>query len=137
MLSFAQADKAQQRQLGEVIARQTGHMTGLIDDLLDVSRVTRGLVAIDKQPVNMQDVIADAMEQVRPLIEAHGHSFESRMPPCGAMVLGDKKRLIQVVANLVNNAVKYTPNGGRSLLTLAEHDGRVVLAVSDNGIGMS
>jgi CheY-like chemotaxis protein/two-component sensor histidine kinase len=120
-----------------MIARQTRHMTGLIDDLLDVSRVTRGQVTLDSEPVDMGEVIAQALEQVGPLIAAKGHRLTSNLPSGRIMVMGDRKRLVQVAANLLDNAAKYTPGGGQIALALAQQADRVVLSVRDSGIGMS
>ena len=137
LLRMARADEAQQRRLGDMIARQTRHMTGLIDDLLDVARVTRGQVSIDREPVDMQEVLAQALEQAGPLIATKGHRVVSQLPPLPVMIMGDRKRLVQVVANLLDNAAKYTPGGGLITLGLAVREGRVLLSVRDNGIGMS
>ena len=94
-------------------------MTELVDDLLDVSRVTRGLVELERQPVEMKAVLGHAIEQVRPLIEARGHQLTTRMVSGDATVLGDRTRLVQVVSNLLNNAAKYTPPNGALSVSLA------------------
>jgi len=112
-------------------------MTGLIDDLLDVSRVTRGLIALDQEDVAVRLLIDEAVEQARPLIEARGHALSLVDDLDGACVHGDRKRLVQVLANLLSNAARYTPPGGRIAVTLSRVDGMVEIAVSDNGIGMA
>jgi signal transduction histidine kinase len=137
LLRMARADEAQQRRLGDMIARQTRHMTDLIDDLLDVARVTRGQVIVDREPVDMQEVLAQALEQTSPLIAAKGHRVVSQLTPLPVMMMGDRKRLVQVVANLLNNASKFTPDGGLITLDLDVREDRVRLSVRDNGIGMS
>ncbi|WP_238482521.1 hybrid sensor histidine kinase/response regulator [Noviherbaspirillum aridicola] len=125
------------RQISEVIARHAHHMTELVNDLLDVSRVTRGLAKLEKEPVDIQAVVTEAVEQIRPLAEERGHALNMHFPLEKAMVLGDKKRLVQVLANLLGNAAKYTPNGGRVDLNLEADPHRVTICVRDNGIGMT
>jgi PAS domain S-box-containing protein len=120
-----------------IIGRQVAHMTGLIDDLLDVSRVTRGLVVLARDEVDLKRVVADALEQVRPLIEARRHQFAVHLGPDPALVEGDYKRLVQVLANLLNNAAKYTPEGGKLMVWLGVTDDQVALSVSDTGIGIT
>jgi PAS domain S-box-containing protein len=120
-----------------IVTRQVRHMTALVDDLLDVSRVTRGLVAIERQPLDMNRVVSAAVEQMRPLIAARGHHLRLLQSPEPAMVLGDYKRLVQVLANLLNNAIKFTPAGGEIDLRLVVKDGHVVVSVKDNGIGIA
>jgi len=137
MLSRFDADRATVRRTSEIIARQTGHMTGLIDDLLDVSRVTRGKVELDTVELDLQEVIADAIEQVRPLIQKHDHALALRIASQPASVVGDRKRLVQVVTNLLSNAAKYTPNGGRIEVALEARGAQLSLAIRDNGIGMT
>jgi CheY-like chemotaxis protein len=129
-------DEARVRHTSDIIARQVDHMTRLVDDLLDVSRVTRGLVTLDKEPLDIKNIVADAVEQVSPLIESRGHLLELQLPQESAGVLGDQKRLVQVIANLLNNSAKYTPDGGRIALRLEVRPQEIVLTVVDNGIGM-
>jgi signal transduction histidine kinase/ActR/RegA family two-component response regulator len=136
LLKLLHSDNAQITQTCAIIARQVEHMTGLVDDLLDVSRVTRGLVSISTQVLDLRRVIDDAAEQIRPLITARRHSVVLDLPPNAAIVKGDHKRLVQVVANLLNNANKYTPEGGRIELGLLEDGPEYVLTVRDDGIGM-
>jgi signal transduction histidine kinase len=123
-------------QISDIIARQVKHMTSLVDDLLDVSRVTRGLVTLEFDTVDIKRVVADAIEQVEPLIESRRHHIAVRLPPDAALVAGDAKRLVQVVTNLLSNAAKYTPEGGVIDLQVQVHNEQVTISVKDNGIGM-
>jgi len=144
VLRLAPGDPSRVRNYADVIARQVGHMTSLVNDLLDVSRVTRGMVQFERAPVDLRSVLASAAEQVQPLIEARQHTLvidTGAAQP--AAVEGDRARLIQVVANLLANAAKYTAPGGRILLKLdtdADADGgdggAVRIAVGDNGSGI-
>lgn len=122
---------------GEIITRQVAHMTGLIDDLLDVSRVSTGLVSLERKEVDINRVVSDAVEQIRPLVEKRKHSFNLQLAPDPSMVIGDHKRLVQVFANLMNNAAKYTPEGGSISVKLENGAERVGVCVIDNGIGIS
>lgn len=137
MLANFELDPKMVHRASEIIARQAGHMTSLIDDLLDVSRVTRGQVELELRELDFKDVIADAIEQVRPLIERHDHRLVLDLPPARAIVVGDRKRLVQVMTNLLSNAAKYTLEGGRIDVTVATEAGRLTVAIRDNGIGMS
>jgi len=111
-------------------------MNELVDDLLDVSRVTRGLVSIEKTELDIKDVIHSAIEQARPLIDSRKHRLALHLPPDHPLVLGDRTRLIQVITNLLNNASKYTPLGGHIDLCLEVKDPCVCISIADNGIGM-
>jgi PAS domain S-box-containing protein len=137
LLALSPANEASVRQSSGVIARQVRHMTGIVDDLLDVSRVTRGLITLDKQRVDAKRVLADAVEQVRPLIESRRHRLTVQTPAGPVCILGDVKRLVQVVANLLNNAAKYTPPGGELVLSMDADGEQVQVTVADNGIGIS
>jgi signal transduction histidine kinase/CheY-like chemotaxis protein len=125
------------RQTSEIISRQVSHMTELIDDLLDLSRVSRGLVTLDETLLDARQIVTGAVEQVRPLIDARRHRVTIRMPHGAAFVHGDQKRLVQIVANLLNNAAKYTPEGGEIGVALDADDESVRFTVSDNGIGIA
>ncbi|MCW8107748.1 PAS domain-containing protein [Alteromonas ponticola] len=136
LLKIAPVDnEAQVREIGGVITRQVAHMTELVDDLLDVSRVTRGLVEFAREPVDIRAVLDAAVEQAQPLIAARGHALTTQFPDT-ALVIGDRHRLVQVVANLLNNAAKYTPANGRLQMSVQVQNGKVQLRVTDNGIGM-
>jgi PAS domain S-box-containing protein len=138
LLQIAPHDPERVRRSAALMERQVRHMTELVDDLLDVSRVTRGLVRVDDEVVELQQVAHGALEQARPLIEARGHSVELDLPERALHARGDRARLIQVVSNLLNNAAKYTPPGGRIALRLQERpaEGAVCISVSDNGSGI-
>ncbi len=137
MLSNFNLDPAMVQRASEIVARQAGHMTSLIDDLLDVSRVTRGKVELELRELEFKDVIADAVEQVRPLIEKHRHRLTVDLPPARAIVVGDRKRLVQVMTNLLSNAAKYTLEGGHIEVRLTTDGGALAVDIRDDGIGMS
>jgi signal transduction histidine kinase/CheY-like chemotaxis protein len=124
------------KQTCEIIDRQIGHMTKLLDDLLDVSRVTRGLVVLTQELHDIVAIVHDAVEQARPLIDARHHHLALSVPAHAAYVHGDGTRLVQIVTNLLNNAAKYTPQGGVIELELSPDAGTVQLIVRDNGIGI-
>jgi PAS domain S-box-containing protein len=136
MLRLTVSSDARTKKASEVISRQVRHMTALVDDLLDVSRVTRGLVELEKELVDIKAAVASAVEQARPLIEARHHGLTVRTDASSATVLGDRTRLVQVIANLLNNAAKYTPQGGEITLEVDADDEWVGIAVIDNGIGI-
>jgi len=125
------------QQTSEIISRQVKHMTGLIDDLLDLSRVSRGLVTLDETLLDARQIVTAAVEQVRPLVDARRHRVTIQMPGEAAFVHGDQKRLVQIVANVLNNAAKYTPEGGDIAVALFADEDTVSYVVSDNGIGMA
>lgn len=121
----------------EVIERQVRHMTKLVDELIDVSRVTRGLITLRFETVDLQGVVAAALEQVQPLLQASGHKFTQSLQAHQILVRGDHVRLVQVLANLLNNAIKYSPPGSAIDLE-AEVDGALArITVADNGVGIA
>jgi PAS domain S-box-containing protein len=136
VLRIAPSDGAKVRNYAELIGRQVSHMTALVNDLLDVSRVTRGMVQFDKELVDLRSVIASAAEQLQPLVDASRHTFVLDSGSVPAPVSGDRARLIQVVANLLANAAKYTPPGGRIALTLDVQEQHAVIRVRDDGSGI-
>jgi signal transduction histidine kinase/ActR/RegA family two-component response regulator len=136
LLQIGRLDETQVRETSRIIGRQVRHMTGLIDDLLDVSRVTRGLVELNMEPLDIGHVVADAVEQVTPLVSARHHRLTISVPGV-TTVMGDRNRLVQVLANLLNNAAKYTSEGGTILLSTGVTDTDVVLEIIDTGIGMA
>ncbi|MDO8300717.1 ATP-binding protein [Lacisediminimonas sp.] len=137
LLQSMKFDESAVRETSAIITRQVGHMTALVDDLLDVSRVTRGLIKLKRIPVELGDIVADAIEQATPLIQARHHHLRLQLAPGNPMVTGDEMRLVQIVANLLNNAAKYTPEGGNILVRTEERGAQVILEVSDDGIGMA
>ena len=120
----------------EVISRQVEHMVRLVDDLLDVSRITRGKIAIRRDRIPLDAVVHSGIEISRTLIDACGHELNVSLPDMSLCVLGDGVRLAQVVANLLNNAAKYTPERGRIWLQLEQDDDYAVIHVRDTGIGI-
>jgi signal transduction histidine kinase/ActR/RegA family two-component response regulator len=137
LLRTGKVDAARVRQTSEIIGRQVQHLTSLVDDLLDVSRVSRGQVELEKTPLEMRGVVVDAVEQVNPLILQRGHHLVLHLAPGAARVLGDAKRLVQVIANLLTNAAKYTHEGGNIRLQMQVEQQQVVLSVQDDGIGLA
>lgn len=121
----------------DVIQRQVTHLVRLVDDLLDLSRISSGKVDLHREPVELADVVAKALEMSGPLIEQKRHRLDVDVPRSGLVVDGDPTRLAQIVSNLLNNAAKYTDPGG-SIRVVAGRDRQgVVLRVRDTGIGLS
>jgi signal transduction histidine kinase/CheY-like chemotaxis protein len=137
LLQRSRPDEALVRRTSQIIGRQVAHMTGLIDDLLDVSRVTRGLVELDEAPLDVAAIATDAVEQVTPLIQSRRQHLALRLPERQVLVCGDKKRLVQVLANILNNAAKYTGHEGKLWLDVDADAERVAIRIADNGIGMA
>jgi signal transduction histidine kinase len=121
----------------EMIARQVKQMTRIVDDLLDVSRVTRGLVTLERAPQDLREVIRAAVEQAQPLIDARRQALTLRLPTEPLGVHGDHARLVQVVGNLLSNAVRYTPERGSIIVAAWAEEDCAVAAVQDNGVGIS
>jgi PAS domain S-box-containing protein len=136
LLQVAQLDAARIRRTSEIIGRQVRHMTSLVDDLLDVSRVTRGLVTLHRARVDAGTIVDDAVEQVMPLLLARRHTLRVALAQDTPQLDGDPKRLVQVLANLLSNAAKYTPEGGTITVSSEVEAHDVLLHVADNGIGM-
>lgn len=120
----------------DIIDRQVENMVRLVDDLLDVSRITTGKVKLQKERVDLASVIARAVEGARPLIDARRHHLELKLPEQTAWIDGDPLRLAQVLWNLLNNAAKYTPEGGTITLTVKRHE-KAEVRVRDTGMGIS
>jgi PAS domain S-box-containing protein len=137
ILAMGRADAALTLKAGAIIDRQARHMNRLLDDLLDVARVTQGLVALNMTRLDLKRVVAEAIEQARPMIEDCRHRFTVQLDPAQAFVMGDDKRLVQVLANLLNNAAKYTPRGGNVALCVVCDGALARITVSDDGIGMA
>src|ERR1043165_3814726 len=120
-----------------MMEHQVHHLVRLVDDLLDVSRVMRGKIELRKEQVELATIVARAIETAQPLIESQGQELSVRLPSESLPLDADPVRLTQVIGNLLTNAAKYTPPGGRIWLK-AERDGEMaVLRVQDNGIGVA
>ena len=137
LLQMAPANPDLVGRSGTVIARQVLHLTGLVDDLLDVSRVTRGRVTLERTALDARHVVSMAVEQVRPMLQFRRHALDVQLPEQPALVLGDGKRLVQVLTNLLTNSAKYTHAGGRITLALQPEGEQVCLSVADDGVGMA
>jgi CheY-like chemotaxis protein/two-component sensor histidine kinase len=120
----------------EVIDRQVHHMSRLVDDLLDVSRITRGKIELRRELLDLKDVVETAVEASRPLLEKGGHRLTVTLPPSPILLEADPPRITQVLVNLLNNAAKYTDHGGRIDLTAESTGDHVTIRVKDNGIGI-
>jgi signal transduction histidine kinase len=120
----------------EVISRQAKHMRALIDDLLDTSRVTRRLVELDEEVVSLKSVIENAVEQVRPLIESKRHQLKIHNEAPLQVLIGDRKRLVQIFANILNNAAKYTLEGGVITCSIWAEQAWVRVEIRDTGVGI-
>jgi signal transduction histidine kinase len=125
------------RQAWDLMDRQVAHLVRLVDDLLDVSRITRGKVELRKQAVDLAEAATRAVESARPLIDARRHRLIYEGPAAPVRVQADPVRLTQVIGNLLNNAAKYTDEGGRISLTIGREQADAVVRVRDTGVGIS
>ncbi|QGZ59952.1 chemotaxis protein CheB [Paraburkholderia acidiphila] len=130
-------DPETQRQARALARRQLDHEIGLVDDLLDVSRITRGIIKLNVQPVNLVEIVQHGVAAMRAEIDARGHDVTLVLPREVLAVEGDAIRLEQIVTNLLSNAVKYTPPDGTIEVALVRDGDEAVLTVADNGIGMA
>jgi CheY-like chemotaxis protein/two-component sensor histidine kinase len=121
----------------DTIERQSGHMSRLLDDLLDMSRITRDVIELDRKPIDVARVLQEVIDNVRPQAVAKGQELSLTLQSGAAWVEADPTRLAQIIGNLLGNAVKYTPAGGRIHVSLAAREGSVRVAVADNGIGLA
>ena len=136
LLRMPSVDENLRLKASSIISRQVRHMTELVDDLLDVSRVTRGLVKLETETLELTGVLRAAVEQARPHIEERKHALAVEAPMHPVVVAGDRTRLVQVLVNLLNNAAKYTPQGGKITLRLEAGPEQARMTVIDNGAGM-
>jgi len=120
-----------------IVERQVDQMVRLVDDLLDVSRISRGKIELRKQRIDLASIVKQAIEDTRPLVKSMGHELTVTLPPEPVYLNADRTRLIQVLGNLLNNACKFTDMGGRISLTVEVADGEAVMCVRDNGIGIA
>lgn len=124
------------RQAADIIRRQVGHMATLVEDLLDIARVTRGVIELERAPVQLSAALADAIEQVRGQIERGNHQLSSTETDRFACVLGDRTRLTQIFANILVNSARYSPPGGSIHVELGRDGTDVVVRIVDNGAGI-
>jgi PAS domain S-box-containing protein len=124
------------RDCRDIIDRQLTHVTRLVDDLLDVGRLSTGKIKLRRQLQRVDEVVARSVETVRPLLQARGHALEVDQPDMPLQVNGDPTRLTQILQNLLSNAAKYTPEGGRIAVKVRGENGFVAISVSDNGRGI-
>jgi signal transduction histidine kinase/ActR/RegA family two-component response regulator len=120
----------------DVITRQLEHLVRLVDDLLDISRISGGKIQLRKEPFDVSKAVARAVETSRPLIDARKHEINVTLPTEPVWLDADLVRLAQVLSNLLNNAAKYTPEGGKIDLNVAKIANQVIFRVRDNGIGI-
>jgi PAS domain S-box-containing protein len=137
MLRRCGGDSALTQQAHSMMERQVDQMVRLVDDLLDMSRISRGKVQLRKEPIELSKVLRSAMEAVRPLVEARGHELTIAMQPDTIFLDADPTRLAQVISNLLNNAAKYTEKGGHIWLTAERHGDETMVSVRDTGIGIA
>jgi PAS domain S-box-containing protein len=136
LLRLPGTDAAAKERARAMMERQLRHLVRLVDDLLDIARISSGKVELKKENADLETVLASAVESSRPLLDAAGHQLDVRIAEPGLKVVADTTRLAQVVSNLLNNAAKYTPDGGRVELS-ARREGRdVLVSVTDSGIGI-
>jgi CheY-like chemotaxis protein len=133
---MARRDPAANIDERRIIGRQVAHLSRLIDDLLDVSRITQGKIQLQRESVDMKAVVAHAIELTQPVFDKHANPVELRLCKRPAAVMGDPVRLTQVLCNLLVNAAKFTPTDGRVVLTLDHADGVVEASVQDSGSGI-
>ena len=129
-------ESAEAPEIREMMDRQLVHLVRLIDDLLDVSRVSQGKIELRRRVVAAAEIVEAALEASRPLIESSGHALDLDLPEAPIWLDADPTRLEQVVGNLLNNAAKYTPRGGRIRVSLGQEGGEAVMAVADTGLGI-
>jgi signal transduction histidine kinase/ActR/RegA family two-component response regulator len=128
--------EAQNMRAREVIERQVQHLVCLIDDLLDVSRITRGMITLQRERVLIDAVVARAVETARPLIDARKHELMLDLPEELLSVEGDPTRLVQIVGNILHNAAKFMDPGGRIVLSVTREDSYAAISVRDFGLGI-
>jgi len=120
----------------DVTGRQVAHLTRLVEDLLDVARINQGKIALQTEPLDLRDVVEHAIETAKPFIDSRRHQLHAALPDAPVLLRGDFARLSQVVANLLNNAAKYTDEGGAIDVALTLGQGQAVITVRDNGVGI-
>ncbi|MGA8215077.1 MAG: PAS domain S-box protein, partial [Candidatus Sulfotelmatobacter sp.] len=137
LLRLQKGENSIQQQARDIIGRQVGQLSRLVDDLLEISRITTGRVRLRQERVAVSGIVERAVESVRPLIDQHKHELTVSLSPQPIWLYADAARLEQVVVNLLNNAAKYTDEGGHIWLTVQQEDDACVLRVRDTGIGIT
>ncbi len=136
LLRLKELPEAQRMRARDVIERQVEHLVYLIDDLLDVSRITRGMITLQREPVLIGAIVARAVETARPALDSRRHELSIELPEELLTVDGDKTRLVQLLGNLLHNAGKFTDPGGRVALKVVREGGVAAISVRDSGIGI-
>jgi signal transduction histidine kinase len=136
LLERTQSTSPQLLGLARIIGRQVGHMAHLLDDLLDAARISSGKITLSPEPLALAEVIRTAVETVRPRMQERNQQLALTLPPESVVVDGDRVRLTQVFTNLLNNASKYTGDGGRVRVSVEQEPDQVCVTVEDSGIGM-
>jgi signal transduction histidine kinase len=134
--SVSPSDQRTLRSASEVIERQSKHLVRLVDDILDVARIGRGLVELRRERLDISSAVHQAVEAVESMLTSRDQQFVVKLPNAPIHVDADLSRLVQVIANLLNNASKYTPSGGGIWLTAASENGQAVIRVRDSGMGI-
>lgn len=137
VLQLTRGDALSADRVHDMMERQVNQLVRLVDDLLEISRITTGKIELRPELVDIRAVVRNAIETSRPLIDSGGHRFEVQLPDSPLFVEGDPVRLSQIIANLLNNAAKYTKPGGKIKVNVSQYDQKVMISVRDNGIGIS
>lgn len=137
LLRLQSGESARQQQALTILERQVGQLVHLVDALLEVSRISTGTIHLQREQLDMRTIVERGVETVRALIEQRRHALDVRLPPAPIWIDGDSTRLEQVVVNLLNNAAKYTDEGGHIWLSLQQVGNEAVLQVRDSGVGIA
>jgi signal transduction histidine kinase len=136
LLKSPKTSEAMRQRAQEILDRQMDHIVRLVDDLLDVSRIVRGKIDLRREVVDLAQIVSRAVETSQPMLDAHGHRLVATLPDVPVRVHGDVIRLAQVLANLLNNAAKYTSEPGTITIAVTREDRWAVVRVRDPGIGI-
>ena len=136
VMAKAPHDAATVEAMRQTIDRQSAQLARIVDDMIDIARITKGSLVIEHEPVELAEVVRRAVETAAPAIEAARHALEVHLPEKPLVVHGDRYRLTQLLSNLLNNAARYTPSGGRIWLRAVSQNGHAVLSVTDTGRGI-
>ena len=137
ILRLSLKNNAQVEQVCDMMERQVSHMVRLVDDLMEISRISRGTIELRRECATLESIVHSAVDTSMPLITASRHELNVLLPPEPVMLYGDSVRLAQVIGNLLNNAAKYTDRGGRILLLAEQHGAELIIRVRDNGVGIA